>query len=120
MARANPPPLKTTGPKPNYVSVVAALLAASASCLLACAHATGPVHRSIQHDGLERNYLIYAPVLKPAHPGRRPLLLVLHGGGGIHRGMIRLTKGRFNQLAGWETVFAGGSGRPNHPRHQRL
>jgi polyhydroxybutyrate depolymerase len=97
--------LEMTGRKPKYAAVVTALLAVSVSYLLSCAHATGEVNRSIRHDGLERQYLIYTPTPKPAHSGKRPLLLVLHGGGGTHRGMIRLTKRRFNRLADRDGFF---------------
>jgi polyhydroxybutyrate depolymerase len=49
--------------------------------------------------------LLYSPSLKPAHSGKRPLLLVLHGGGGTNRGMLWLTKGRFNELADRDGFF---------------
>jgi polyhydroxybutyrate depolymerase len=49
--------------------------------------------------------LLYSPSLKPAHSGKRPLLFVLHGGGGTNRGMIRLTNSRFNQLADRDGFF---------------
>lgn len=82
-----------------------AFLFLSASALLSCAHATRPAGRSFSHDGLEREYLVYSPLLKPTHSGKRPLLFVLHGGGGTNRGMIRLTKGRFNKLADRDGFF---------------
>ena len=47
---------------------------------------------------INRKYFLYVPSnldkKKPA-----PLLIVLHGGGGTARGMVRLTKKRFNRLA---------------------
>jgi polyhydroxybutyrate depolymerase len=49
--------------------------------------------------------LIYSPPIKPGHSGDRPLLFVLHGGGGTNRGMFRLTNGRFNELADRDGFF---------------
>lgn len=49
--------------------------------------------------------MLYTPSLKPAHSGKRPLLFVLHGGGGTNRGMVRLTNGRFNELADRDGFF---------------
>ena len=96
---------KTTGCKLVYVFTVTVLLAASASSLLSCAHTPGTAKGSIGHNGLERKYLIYAPSLKPAHSGKRPLLFVLHGGGGTHRNMIRLTNRGFERLADRDGFF---------------
>ena len=82
-----------------------ALLFIVGSTLFSCAHATRSGGRSFSHDGLQREYLFYFPSLKPAHSGKRPLLFVLHGGGGTNRGMIRLTKGGFNKLADRDGFF---------------
>ena len=82
-----------------------ALLFIVGSTLFSCAHTTRSEGRSFSHDGLQRQYLLYSPSLKPAHSGKRPLLLVLHGGGGTHRGMLRLTKKRFNELADRDGFF---------------
>jgi polyhydroxybutyrate depolymerase len=49
--------------------------------------------------------LIYSPPLKPSHSDKRPLLFVLHGGGGTNRGMLRLTNRRFNELADRDGFF---------------
>ena len=89
----------------KYVAYAIALLSLSISLLLSCAHATRPAGRSLSHDGLERKYLIYSPLLTNADSGKRPLLFVLHGGGGTHRGMVRLTKKRFNELADRDGFF---------------
>ncbi len=97
--------------KNKCLIVAIALVLISGSSLLSCAHATRPAGRSIRHDGLQREYVLYSPSLKPAHPGKRPLLLVLHGGSGTSRGMLRLTNGRFNQLAdrdGFYVVYPQG------------
>ncbi len=54
---------------------------------------------SFRLDGHERNFLLYAPD-RPAVPDAgRPLVLVLHGGGGTHRNMVRLTRQRWHELA---------------------
>ncbi len=55
--------------------------------------------RTLVHDGLNREYLLYTPRLARRLPGRRPLVLVLHGGGGTHRGTVRNTRRKFHQLA---------------------
>ena len=58
---------------------------------------------TLQHEGRERSYVLHLPyrpgaaVVDPANP--RPLLIVMHGGGGTAKGMIYLTKGRFRELA---------------------
>lgn len=62
----------------------------------ASAHA-GMSERTVLLDGLDRSYLLYAPDRMPS--GSRPLVLVLHGGGGTHSGLLRQTKGVWNQLA---------------------
>lgn len=53
---------------------------------------------SIIWDGLERTYLLHIP---PSYDRTksRPLVIVLHGGGGTGRRMERLTLGGFNRLA---------------------
>ncbi len=56
-------------------------------------------NRRLAHDGLDREYLLYTPRLAGRLPGARPLVLVLHGGGGTARGMVRSTRRRFHQLA---------------------
>jgi polyhydroxybutyrate depolymerase len=91
--------------KLKYLAFTIALLAIWTSSLLSCAHGQMPAGRSFNHEGLERKYLIYSPPLKPGHSGKRPLLFVLHGGGGTYRGMLRLTKGRFNELADRDGFF---------------
>lgn len=49
--------------------------------------------------GFERRYQLYIPRDLAKFDGPRPLVLVLHGSGGIDKGMIRITKGRFQDLA---------------------
>ena len=53
---------------------------------------------SFAEDGHERTYYLHLP--PQGTPGKKyPLLIVLHGGGGNGKGMIKLTRGRFNELA---------------------
>jgi len=73
---------------------LSALLWLCAVPLLAMA---GLSEQHFDMDGRQRAYLIYVPASLPAGP--RPLVLVAHGGGGSHYGMVKLTAGRFNQLA---------------------
>jgi polyhydroxybutyrate depolymerase len=53
---------------------------------------------SLMWGGIQRTYLVHTP---GKDPGNRPLplVLVLHGGGGTAEGMVKLTRGRFNELA---------------------
>ena len=53
--------------------------------------------------GITRRYLLFIPggTEKDAHP----LVIALHGGGGDGKGMIGLTKGRFNELADERRFF---------------
>lgn len=89
----------------TYFAFTIALLWLLALLLLSCAHTARLAGCSFSYDGRQRQYLIYSPSLKSAHKGKRPLLLVLHGGGGTHRGMVRLTNERFNQLADRDGFF---------------
>jgi polyhydroxybutyrate depolymerase len=49
-------------------------------------------------DGLKRTWLLHQPRSCPAQT-LKPLVIVLHGGGGKAKGMVRLTRGTFNTLA---------------------
>ncbi len=57
------------------------------------------LEKEFEHDGIQRQYLLYSPRDAPRLDGLRPLLLILHGGGGTHRGMVRVTRERFHALA---------------------
>jgi polyhydroxybutyrate depolymerase len=83
-----------------------AFAAVSFFVLFSCAHAKRLGGYTFSHDGMERQYILYRPTFKAGHSGTRPLLLVLHGGGGTNRGMLRLTKSRFNELAERDGFFA--------------
>lgn len=56
-------------------------------------------------DGLARSFILYKPAGPAALKGPRPLVLVIHGGAGTARGMIRLTKRRWNALADQHGFF---------------
>jgi polyhydroxybutyrate depolymerase len=55
--------------------------------------------RDFQLQDLARSYLVHAPANVSMPDGKRPLVLVIHGGGGTARNMLWLTQGRFNELA---------------------
>ncbi len=50
-------------------------------------------------DGATRHYLLYVPDSLASHPGARPLVIVLHGGGGTDAEVRRSTKQGFDALA---------------------
>ena len=53
---------------------------------------------TLKHDGYTRKFIVHLPKdHKIMH--KMPLLVAMHGGAGTARGMIGLTKGRFNELA---------------------
>jgi polyhydroxybutyrate depolymerase len=67
----------------------------------------------LQHDGIDRTYELFVPdnySLKQTYP----LVLILHGGGGKAKGIVRSTRFRFNQLAnrdGFIAVYPNGIGK---------
>lgn len=52
----------------------------------------------LNHDGYEREYLLYKPKILNKNK-KIPLIFVLHGGGGTMNQIMNHTKRRFNQLA---------------------
>ncbi len=73
---------------------------------------------TLTYEGRVRKYLLYIPEPMPdraeTSPKEIPLVMVLHGGGGTHRGMIRLTRGRFSELAdtrGFYVVYPNAAGK---------
>jgi polyhydroxybutyrate depolymerase len=56
------------------------------------------VELSIEHGGYKREFILHIPEHHD-QLSNIPLLIALHGGAGTARGMIGLTKGRFNELA---------------------
>ena len=71
--------------------LVALLLATQSS-------AAGLERKWFRQDGLRRSYLEYVPSA-PAPASGRPLVLVLHGGGGTARGIARETGAGFHAFA---------------------
>ncbi|RIH66627.1 hypothetical protein D1164_03235 [Mariniphaga sediminis] len=67
----------------------------------------------LEHEEINRSYELYVPgSFSPAKS--YPVVLVLHGGGGTAKGIIRHTRRRFNQLAdreGFVTVYPNGVGK---------
>lgn len=67
----------------------------------------------LEHEGINRSYELYVPG-NFSHVKSYPVVLVLHGGGGTAKGIIRHTRRRFNQLAdrdGFVTVYPNGVGK---------
>jgi polyhydroxybutyrate depolymerase len=91
--------------KDIYFVAEIALAGALLFVLFSCAHTPQQAESTFRHSGLERRYILYQPSFKTAHLSARPLLLVLHGGGGTNRGMLRLTNRRFNELADRDGFF---------------
>lgn len=52
-----------------------------------------------EQDDYRRRYKLYSPKDAEQLNGPRPLVLVIHGGAGTDRGMLKLTKSRWNTLA---------------------
>jgi polyhydroxybutyrate depolymerase len=74
---------------------------------VSCLHAQ---RNSLIHDNLKRTYNLYIPT-SCTKSGLYPLVIVLHGGGGNGKGMVRLTQGGFNYLAdtdGFIVVYPDG------------
>jgi polyhydroxybutyrate depolymerase len=70
--------------------------------------------RSIVHDGLERTYKVHLPRWQLQREPR-PLVLVLHGGGGTGPGMERVTRYAWDRLADREGfIVAYPDGIENH------
>ncbi|OGF50273.1 MAG: hypothetical protein A2044_05455 [Candidatus Firestonebacteria bacterium GWA2_43_8] len=76
---------------------------------------------SIIHGNLTRTFRVHNPKSKDIEK-KFPLVIVLHGGGGTGLDMVKLTKGKFNELAdkdGFIAVYPDGfrktwnDGRPN-------
>ena len=98
----------------RHLAAVIALCAWLGSCAAPQAGENRMLRGTLEHDGIERQYLLYAPSGLADRAGPRPLVFVLHGGGGTARGMVRLTNGRFNALAdehGFFVVYPQGVGR---------
>lgn len=67
----------------------------------------------LKHEGYNRYYKFYVPN-DFTQQKTYPVVLILHGGGGTAKGMVRFTKGRFNKLAdnfGFVAVYPNGFGK---------
>jgi polyhydroxybutyrate depolymerase len=72
--------------------------------------AAASVHETLTWGGIRRSYHIYVPQGYSRNTAV-PIVLVLHGGGGTGEGMVKLTGGRFNELAerdGFIVVYPDG------------
>lgn len=56
------------------------------------------VNNVLTHESYTREYITYEPAIYDKTK-KLPQLLVLHGGGGTNKQIIKHTKSRFNQLA---------------------
>ena len=68
---------------------------------------------NIEHDGYTRDFILHIPEHHELL-NKIPLIIAMHGGGGKAKGMIALTKGRFNELAdkhGFLVVYPQGLGK---------
>lgn len=71
----------------------------------------------LTYDGQVRDYIVHVPLLKQSlkeTQKKRPLVLVLHGGGGTAKGMPKLTRNRFDELSdqhGFFVVYPQGLGK---------
>lgn len=79
-----------------YIPIFFALMLSGVN---AEAQANRPENHRFKFDGVSRNYLSYVPKFATSLPGKRPLVLVLHGGGGTAAQIARGTRRRFDQLA---------------------
>jgi polyhydroxybutyrate depolymerase len=85
--------------RPRVFSCLALTLLAVATSGAAQPQPGALREHKLVHDGLTRAYLLYTPRNAGALKGKRPLVFVLHGGGGTHRHMVRSSKGKFHELA---------------------
>ncbi len=65
----------------------------------------------LRHGGLDRYYLVHVPAPAPGREGPRPLVLLLHGGGGDPEGMERYGMLPVADREGFVLVRPAGSGR---------
>jgi len=58
-----------------------------------------------EQAGKTRRYMLYTPARARANTDPAPLVLVIHGGAGTDRGMLKLTERRWNELADEHVFF---------------
>ncbi len=71
---------------------------------------------SIEHDGFTRTFILHLP-RDFQKQSNLPLVIAMHGGSGTGKGMIKLTKGKFNELAdkyNFLVVYPDGLGKSWH------
>lgn len=83
---------RSRGSARTLILIIGLLAFNTASCAVFDEH-------SLMIGGLKRDYLLYAPTDADQFEGKRPLVFVLHGGGGTSCFAVRNTSGKFNQLA---------------------
>lgn len=82
-----------------HLIIIVALICITIQPLLAQESSRGFLFsETIKAGGIDRTYLLYIPRgIRPED--KPPLLIVLHGGGGTGKGMVKLTRGGFNHIA---------------------
>jgi polyhydroxybutyrate depolymerase len=71
--------------------------AAVLALVLAATSTVAASSRTLTVGAVKRTYLLHVPSPRP--PGTLPLVIILHGGGGHGKGMVRLTRGELDALA---------------------
>ena len=86
---------------PHKCSIFILLLLAGLQCI--ARHHAETIW--LEHDGYQRSYVLFVPE-DFTHDKSYPVLLILHGGGGTARGLIRNTRSEFNKLASQNDFIA--------------
>jgi len=84
--------------------------AAVLALVLAATSTVAASSRTLTVGAVKRTYLLHVPSPRP--PGTLPLVIILHGGGGHGKGMVRLTRGELDALAdreGFLVAYPDGS-----------
>ncbi len=83
----------------------AVLLIATTACQAREGTHTEPSNQTLRVDGVERNYLLYAPPNAGSSTDLRPLVFVLHGGGGSAQQIASHVGDRFMALADRDSFY---------------
>jgi polyhydroxybutyrate depolymerase len=93
--------------------IIAIIAAVSLSCNSRRSLEADGLHLlEMEHGGETRSCLVHVPKNRVAAPS--PLIIVLHGGGGTAKGIVKLTKQRYNELAdrdGFYVAYPSGLGK---------